>query len=200
MNVNSITSAIHAGRTSLLTGRIVRVPRLLCKGFIRFAPHSVLLYPQGVSISEDLAAELREGMRERDRNRTDVIRSVQTEVARAKSAPGFTGEVDDDLYRRVIAAYVKRMDKARREYLDLGDRGQAQVEKLGYEVEYLSRWLPTSLDEDDTRAIARAAIAELGADDPKMAGRVVGHIMRSGVEGLDGGLVNRLVREELGGG
>lgn len=139
-------------------------------------------------------------MRERDRNRTDVIRSVQTEVARAKSAPGFTGEVDDDLYRRVIAAYVKRMDKARREYLDLGDRGQAQVEKLGYEVEYLSRWLPTSLDEDDTRAIARAAIAELGADDPKMAGRVVGHIMRSGVEGLDGGLVNRLVREELGGG
>jgi hypothetical protein len=30
-----------------------------------------------------------------------------------------------------------------------------------------------------------------------LAGRVTGHIMKSGAE-VDGGLVNRLVREELG--
>ena len=41
------------------------------------------------------------------------------------------------------------------------------------------------------------AIAELGVEDPKMMGRVMGYIMKSGRE-LDGGLVNRLVREELG--
>ena len=61
----------------------------------------------------------------------------------------------------------------------------------------LSRWLPASLGEDETRDIVRAAIAEIGADDPSMTGRVMGMIMKSGHEGLDGGVVNRLVREEL---
>ena len=49
-----------------------------------------------------------------------------------------------------------------------------------------------------TRAIVTEAIAEVGASDPKEAGRVVGHIMKSGRDGLDGATVNRLVREQLG--
>ncbi len=44
----------------------------------------------------------------------------------------------------------------------------------------------------------RAAIAELGAADPKMAGRVIGQVMKAAAGTVDGGLVNRLVREELG--
>jgi uncharacterized protein YqeY len=39
-------------------------------------------------------------------------------------------------------------------------------------------------------------IAELGADPQIQPGRVIGAVMRSG-EDLDGGLVNRLVREAL---
>lgn len=150
-----------------------------------------------MTIADEFTAELRDAMKARDRPRADVIRGVQAEVARVRTAPGFTGDVDDALYLDVIGQYVKRMDKARREFLAAGDRGQAQAEKLAWEIEYLGRWLPESLDEDETREVVRAAIAELGADDPKMAGRVVGHVMKSGRDGLDGALVNRLVREEL---
>jgi uncharacterized protein YqeY len=152
-----------------------------------------------MSIKDELQAELRDAMRARDRRRLDVIRSVETEVSRAKAAPGFSGEVDDALYGDVIAAFVKKMEKARREFEDLGERGREHVAKLDFETDYLSRWLPTALGEEETRALVTAAIAELGVDDPKMAGRVVGHIMKSGAEGLDGGLVNRLVRQALGG-
>ncbi|MFQ5948867.1 MAG: GatB/YqeY domain-containing protein, partial [Acidimicrobiia bacterium] len=148
-------------------------------------------------IQEQLAAELRDAMKSRDRRRMDVIRQVETEMSRAKSEPGFQGELDDGLYRRVIAAYVKKMDKARREYEELGDRGRHQAEKLAFETDYLQRWLPEALGEDETRELVRQAIAELGVQDPKMVGRVVGHLMKSGREGLDGSLVNRLVREEL---
>jgi uncharacterized protein YqeY len=41
-------------------------------------------------------------------------------------------------------------------------------------------------------------MAELGAADPKMAGRVIGHVMKTAGESVDGTLVNRLVRDELG--
>lgn len=151
-----------------------------------------------MTIAEEFAAELKDAMKSRDRARSDVIRSVQTEVARAKSEPGFTGEVDDELYGTLISAYVKKMDKARQEYLAAGERGAAQAEKLGFEVEYLARWLPDSLSEEETLSIVRDAIVATGASDAKEAGSVVGHIMKSGTEGLDGGLVNRLVRQELG--
>jgi len=150
-----------------------------------------------MSVQDELQAEYRDAMKERDRERIDTIRNLESEVSRVKTAPGFSGDVDDELYLSVIRSYTKKMDKARREYLDLGERGADQAAKLGFEVDYLSRWLPQQLDEEETRAIVRAAIAELGADDPKMAGRVIGHIMKSGHEGLDGGTVNRLVREEL---
>lgn len=151
-----------------------------------------------MGIQEELVAELQDAMRARDKPRASVIRQVQTEVAVAKSAPGFTGEVDDELYTATIASYVKKMEKARLEFEELGERGADQATKLAFEVDYLSRWTPQLPGEDETRAIVTSAIAELGVDDPKMMGRVMGHIMKSGVE-LDGGLVNRLVREELGG-
>ncbi len=151
-----------------------------------------------MSIKEELAAELREAMRSQDAPRRDVIRQIETEVAVARSDPDFDGEVDDDLYRQVIGSYVKKMDKARQEYLDVGERGAALAAKLGYEVEYLSRWMPRKLDEDATRQMVRDAIEELGvAGDEKAAGRVTGHIMKSHGKDVDGGLVNRLVREEL---
>jgi hypothetical protein len=145
-----------------------------------------------------MGAELRDALKQGDKARAAVIRQVETEVSRAKSEPGFEGDVDDALYVKVIGSYVKKMSKARDEYAGYGDKGAAQAEALAFEIDYLSRWLPTALGEEETRELVAAAIAELGVDDPKMAGRVVGRVMKSGVAGLDGGLVNRLAREALG--
>ena len=154
-----------------------------------------------MTIEDQLADELKDAMKQRDKPRLDVIRQVQTEVARAKSDPGFGGEVDDALYEKVIGSYVKKMDKSRVEYEELGDRGAEMAAKLGYEVDYLSRWLPQTLSEDETRSLVVETIAEMGVEgDEKAAGRVTGQLMKSRGKDLDGGLVNRLVREELGAG
>lgn len=150
-----------------------------------------------MSVQQELRSELEEAMRAQDKARVNVIRQIETAVANAKSAPGFEGEVDDALYIQSIATYVKKMDKARREFEAAGERGKAQADQLAFEIEYLAQWLPIGVSEDETRAMVRFAIAELKADDPKMMGRVIGHVMKS-AQGLDGALVNRLVREELG--
>jgi uncharacterized protein YqeY len=151
-----------------------------------------------MTIHDELAAELVDAIKTKDKARANVIRQVETEVATVKSAPGFEGEVDDAVYLATIATYVKRMDKARREYETAGERGAANAEKLAWEIQYLARWLPQTLGEEETRRTVRAAIAELKADDPKMAGRVIGHVMKHSGKDLDGALVNRIVREELG--
>lgn len=154
-----------------------------------------------MTIQEQLTAELRGAMKEKDGPRRDVIRQIQTEVAIARSEPDFSGEVDDAFYEKVIASYVKKMAKSRDEYAAMGERGETMADKLAYEVEYLSRWLPQKLDEAETRRLVAAAIDDLGvAGDEKAAGRVTGHLMKSHGKDLDGGLVNRLVREELSSG
>src|SRR5690606_24668072 len=108
-----------------------------------------------MAISDELANELKDALRAGDKLRKDVIRQVQTEVSTARSEPGFSGEVDDALYERVITSYVKKMDKSRQEYLDMGERGAAMAEKLGFEIEYLGRWLPKKAGEDETRVLVR---------------------------------------------
>jgi uncharacterized protein YqeY len=151
-----------------------------------------------MSIKDELAAELKDAMLTKDAPRRDVIRQIQTEVSVATSDPGFGGGADDDLYEKVIGSYVKKMDKSREEYEGYGERGAAMAAKLGYEVDYLRRWLPQTLDEAATRQLVAAAIADLGvAGDEKSAGRVIGQLMKSHGKDVDGGLVNRLVREEL---
>ncbi len=151
-----------------------------------------------MSIQEQLTEDLRAAMKEKDARRRDVIRQVQTEVATAKSESDFSGELDDAFYQKVIASYVKKMDKSREEYEAMGERGEEMADKLAFEVEYLSRYLPQKLSEEETRKLVIEAIEELGvAGDEKAAGRVTGHLMKARGEDLDGGLVNRLVKEEL---
>ncbi len=153
-----------------------------------------------MSIREQLAAELTDAIKSKDAARRDVVRQIQTEIATAATQPG-AGDADDAFCAKVIASYVKKMDKSRAEYAALGERGEAMAEKLAFEVGYLARWLPTKLGEDETRAIVVEAIAELGlAGDDRAAGRVIGHLMKSRGGDLDGGIVNRIVREELGAG
>jgi uncharacterized protein YqeY len=149
-----------------------------------------------MTIAEQLKLDQVAAMRSKDKATLNAIRSIQAEVATAKAAPGFFGEVDDDLYIRTISTYVKRITKSRAEYETMGERGTEQVGLLTFEIDYLDRYLPTTLDEAATRDLVTAAIAEVGADENTPAGKVIGAVMRSG-ESLDGALVNKIVREEL---
>lgn len=152
-----------------------------------------------MSIRSDLRAELIDAMKTRDLPRRDAIRSVEAEIQMRKVAPGYSGSgEDDELYRQVIGSYVKKMRKAAAEYAGLGERGADMAAKLSFEVDYLSRWLPSTMDEDQSRILVRETIARLGvAGEPRAQGRVMGEIMRNHRQEVDGGLVSRLVREEL---
>ena len=151
-----------------------------------------------MTIQEQLVAEQRKAMKSGDKATLSIIRQIQSEVSVAKSAPGFDGDVDDELYRVTIASFVKRMQKARTEFEAAGERGQEHLDQLTFEIDYLAGYLPTQLSDDETRELVKTTIAELGVDDAGRSGQVIGVVMKSGAE-VDGATVSRLVREELGG-
>ena len=158
-----------------------------------------------MSIKDELDDELKDAMRTRDRNRSDVIRQIRTEVARAITASGFEGgaenddEDEDELYRGIISSYAKKMGKALAEYESYGERGAESAAKLRFEVEYLERWLPKAASAEEVAAFVDAAVQELGATDMTAMGQVMGHLMKQH-PGLDGALVSGLVRARLSAG
>lgn len=151
-----------------------------------------------MTIREEMKSELIDAMKSGDKRRRDVIRQIESEVGLVKSAPGFDGEINDDVYEVVIGAYRKKMQKALDEYRSLGQGESDLANQLEFEIKYLEQWAPAAMGSIDTKALVDRTIADLGvAGDPKAVGTVTGAIMKA-FDGLDGRLVNQLVREALG--
>lgn len=152
-----------------------------------------------MNVDEELSARLKDAMRAKDRPVLDAIRNARTEIQKAATAEGASGEVTDELCREVISGYVKKLQKALPTYEQAGERGADAAAKLRFEIDYLSEWLPTTLDESMTRDLVAAAIYSTGASEPKDAGRVMGTIMKAHKDEVDSALVRRLVDDALGG-
>ncbi len=133
-------------------------------------------------------------MKAKDKPKLDAIRQVQTEIAKKKSEKG--EEATDELVLGVISSYVKKMTKAVEEYKSLGDRGNEMAEKIQFEIDFLSGWLPEQLSEEDVAKLVDEVLADLGDVDMSQMGRVIGAVMAKG-EGIDGSVVSKLVKEKL---
>ena len=149
-----------------------------------------------MSIEERLREDQKTAMKAGDKATLNVVRSVRSEVATAQTAPGFDGEIDDEMYLATIATYFKRITKAQAEYEGLGDAGKDRAESIQFELDYLAQFMPQKLGEAETRELVEEVIADLNAGPGTPTGQVVGAVMRSGKE-LDGALVNRLVNDAL---
>ena len=147
-----------------------------------------------MTISDDLSAALKEAMKAKDKPKLDAIRQVQTEVAKKKAEKG--EEATDELVLGVISSYVKKMTKAVEEYQSLGDRGLEMAEKIQFEIDFLSGWLPEQLSEEEVVAIIDEVLAEMGDVDMSQMGKIIGAVMAK-ADGLDGAVVSKLVKEKI---
>jgi uncharacterized protein YqeY len=150
-----------------------------------------------MGLEQDLRAQLTDAMKKKDQRTADAIRMINTEIMKRRTAKGFTGQVDDALITEVIAAYKKSLAKGREEFLAVGERGKEQADALQWEIEFCDRFLPKGLSADEIRAAVKAAIAATGAKDPKMAGRVVGEVMKAHKGKVEAGEVKKIAEEEL---
>jgi uncharacterized protein YqeY len=147
-----------------------------------------------MALIDDLSTALKEAMKAKDKPKLDAIRQVQTEIAKKKSEKG--EEATDELVLGVISSYVKKMTKAVEEYKSLGDRGVEMADKIQFEIDFLSGWLPEQLSEEDVAKLVDEVLADLGDVDMSQVGRIIGAVMAKG-DGIDGSVVSKLVKEKL---
>ena len=146
-----------------------------------------------MALIDELSDALKEAMKAKDKPKLDAIRQVQTEIAKKKSEKG--EEATDELVLGVISSYVKKMTKAVEEYKSLGDRGTEMADKIQFEIDFLSGWLPEQLSEEDVAKLVDEVLADLGEVDMSQMGRIIGAVMAKG-EGIDSPF--NLTEEEYG--
>ena len=147
-----------------------------------------------MALIDELSTSLKEAMKAKDKPKLDAIRQVQTEVAKKKAEKG--EEATDELVLGVISSYVKKMTKAVEEYQSLGDRGVEMAEKIQFEIDFLSEWLPEQLSDDEVAKIVDEVLSEIGDVDMSQMGKIIGAVMAK-ADGLDGSTVSKIVREKI---
>ena len=142
---------------------------------------------------DKLMADMKSAMKAHDMKAVNAIRGV---IAKAKDLTVNAGkEMTDDAVVSVIVKGVKQREESIAQFMAAGRAELVESEKA--EMEFLRRYLPAQLSEDEVVATVKAVVAELGATSKKDMGRVMKEVMVRVKGQADGKLVSRLVGAEL---
>lgn len=101
---------------------------------------------------------------------------------------------DTEVLETIASEVKKRKDSI--EQFEKGGRPElAEQEKK--EMEILAAYLPEQLSEEEIRNLVQEKISQIGASGPKEAGKVMAALMPQVKGKADGGLVSKIVQEEL---
>ena len=150
-----------------------------------------------MTLEERLDADLKDAMKSNDTTRKLAIRAVKTAIAEAKVSGTEAKTVTDADVLAIITKQVKQRRDSVIEY-NKGNRPDLAAQEEA-EIKVLEVYLPQQLSETEVRERAQAVIAELGVTDMKGFGSVMKRLSAD-LRGIaDGQIINRVVRELLGG-
>ncbi len=147
----------------------------------------------GEMLNERLIADQNEATKAKDRFRLTVIRMLRSELQNGAIAKREALDADEEL--AILTREVKRRQESLGDYERSGR--QDLLEDLKKEIEILRKYLPEQLSEAELEVIVSEAIAESGAQSIKEMGKVMGLLMPRVKGKADGGLVRRLVEQQL---
>ena len=146
-----------------------------------------------MSLIERIEDELREAMRERDRDRAGVLRLTLSSLRAAEKELRRPLSEDEEL--QVLQRERKRRIEAAEAFRGGGREEQAAKEE--FELSVVEEFMPEPLGEEELEQIVDDAIAETGATSLRDLGRVMADVMPQVSGRADGSAVSRLVREKL---
>ena len=146
-----------------------------------------------MSLKEQLTADMKDAMKNKEKERLAVIRMVRGAI-RQQEIDGQKELGDED-----VVAVISKEVKMRRDSIEEFKKGAREdlVEKTQAEIDVLLPYLPAQLSEDEVRELVKAAVEQTGAATPKDMGKVMGVLMPKVKGRADGKMVNTIVKSFL---
>jgi hypothetical protein len=150
-----------------------------------------------MALKEQILEDLKTAMKAKDKDRLQVLRSLKAKLQEKEIAERKDGEatLTEDQAIAVLMKAAKQRKESITQFEEGGREDLAEKEKA--ELEIIEEYLPKMLTEDEVREVVSKKIADLGAEGPQDMGKVMGPIMGMLKGKADGGLVSKVVKEEL---
>lgn len=146
-----------------------------------------------MSLKETFLEEMKSAMREKDEMKKNVVTMVRAAVKQYEVDNRV--DLDDEGIVEIIAKEVKKRKDALPEYEKSG-REEA-IASLKSEIDYLMKYLPEQLSEEEVKNIVVETIAETGAAGMKDMGKVMSAVIAKTKGRADGKLISQLVKSNL---
>ena len=148
-----------------------------------------------MSLKEQLFADLKTAMKEKDTLKKDTVQLIRSGILQYEKDNKV--ELDDEGVLDIISKQLKSRRDSLPDFIKSGR--EDLIEKLNKEIEILLSYLPEQLSEDEIQKIVEEAIAATGAASVKEMGKVMG-IVNPKLKGrADMKVVGALVKKMLQG-
>lgn len=146
-----------------------------------------------MSLKEQILADMKTAMREKDASRLESIRMLRAAIQRVEVDE--QKDVDDAQVLAIVEKQIKQSKDAIAQFTQ-GERADL-AEKEQVHVDNLKDYLPEQLSDDEVQAAVSAAIAEVGAESMKDMGKAMG-LLKGQLQGkADMGKVSGIIKAKL---
>ena len=146
-----------------------------------------------MSLKEQLAADLKDAMKNKDTIRKNVVQLVRSGVLQIEKDKKIT--LDDEGVLDVIAKQLKQRRDSLPDYEKSGR--EDLISELKTEMDILMGYLPKQLTREELEEIVKAAVAETGASTVKDMGKIMSAVMPKTKGRADGKVINEIARALL---
>lgn len=150
-----------------------------------------------MSIKEAILNDLKTSMKEKDSDRTMVLRSIKAKILEKEISERSGGE--STLSDEQIVEVLMKAAKQRKESIEQFEAGGRSdlVEKEKKELGIIEKYLPEMMSEDEVREAVKQQIEKMGASTMADMGKVMGAIMARLKGKAEGSLISSIVKDEL---
>jgi len=152
----------------------------------------------GMTLRNEINTARKQAMRDRAAERLSTLRLISAAIKDRDIAARGEGREDgvgEDEVLAILSKMVKQRQESARTYEEGGRLDLAERELN--EITVIEEFLPKQLDEDETVAAIKAAIAETGAGSIRDMGKVMGALKSKYTGQMDFGRVGPMVKDQL---
>lgn len=148
-----------------------------------------------MDLFDRVSEDIKKAMLAKDRVRLEALRGIKKEFIEAKTAKGADGTLTDEVATKVLVKMAKQRRESAAIYTEQNRPELAETELA--EATVIDEYLPKQLSDEELTAELRNIIAETGATDAKMMGKVMGVATKKLAGRADGRAISAKVKELL---
>jgi len=146
-----------------------------------------------MSLVDTIRKDMFQASKDGDKDRENILKMAIASVKNAEIEKG--EELKKEEIQKILRKEVKKIKDSIEQFKEMGR--DDLVAKEVVQLEVLQEYLPQPLSEKEVREVVEAKIEELGAEDMRDMGKVMGAAMKELEGKADGNTVKDIVQEIL---